>query len=147
MEYVYLILFLIVLLILGSFSNVVIYCLLRKILLKNYFFYDIDLNCFMCFKCGNKISWYDNVLLLSYLLFYGKCRYCDEKILLSYFIVELLFFIIVFLIYWLLIDWVDLFVLFGFYFILFNFFVIDFKFMLLLNLFMYLIFMLVFIYV
>ncbi|EOW9361094.1 prepilin peptidase, partial [Vibrio cholerae] len=39
MEYVYLILFSIVSLILGSFSNVVIYRLPRKILLKNHFFY------------------------------------------------------------------------------------------------------------
>ncbi|WP_240182177.1 prepilin peptidase, partial [Vibrio cholerae] len=31
----------------------------------------------------NKISWYDNVPLLSYLLLHGKCRHCDEKISLS----------------------------------------------------------------
>ncbi|EGR0074609.1 leader peptidase TcpJ [Vibrio cholerae] len=147
MEYVYLILFSIVSLVLGSFSNVVIYRLPRKILLKNHFFYDIDSNRSMCPKCGNKISWYDNVPLLSYLLLHGKCRHCDEKISLSYFIVELSFFIIAFPIYWLSTSWIDSFVLLGLYFILFNLFIIDFKSMLLPNLLTYPIFILAFIYV
>ncbi len=43
-----------------------------------------------CLKCGKKISWYDNVPLLSYLILGGKCRNCKVKISIVYFIVELI---------------------------------------------------------
>lgn len=43
-----------------------------------------------CPYCNNKIQWYDNIPLLSYILLKGHCRYCNVKIPLRYFIVELL---------------------------------------------------------
>lgn len=43
-----------------------------------------------CPHCGEKISWYDNIPLLSYLLLGGKCRHCKEKISSRYFWIELL---------------------------------------------------------
>jgi len=42
-----------------------------------------------CPNCHQKISWYDNVPLLSYLSLGGKCRHCKEKIAFQYFLVEL----------------------------------------------------------
>lgn len=34
----------------------------------------------LCPKCKNKISWFDNIPLLSFLLLKGKCRNCGKKI-------------------------------------------------------------------
>jgi len=42
-----------------------------------------------CPKCKAKISWYDNIPLLSYLLLRGRCRSCGEKISLRYPVIEL----------------------------------------------------------
>lgn len=33
-----------------------------------------------CPRCGEKIRWYDNIPLLSYVILRGKCRHCGEKI-------------------------------------------------------------------
>src|SRR3990172_4532769 len=41
-----------------------------------------------CPKCSAKISWYDNIPLLSYLALGGKCRRCKEKISLRYPLIE-----------------------------------------------------------
>lgn len=41
-----------------------------------------------CPKCKNKISWYDNIPLFSYLLLRGKCRMCYQKISARYPIIE-----------------------------------------------------------
>ena len=66
----------------GSFLNVVIYRLpLRMSLLKPPS---------SCPHCGEKIKFYDNIPLLSFLLLGGKCRYCKGKISLTYPLVELL---------------------------------------------------------
>jgi prepilin signal peptidase PulO-like enzyme (type II secretory pathway) len=43
-----------------------------------------------CPKCKNKISWYDNIPLLSYALLRGKCRNCKNKISSRYPLIELL---------------------------------------------------------
>ena len=43
-----------------------------------------------CPGCGNPISWYDNIPVLSYLLLRGRCRRCDSTISLQYPLVELL---------------------------------------------------------
>lgn len=43
----------------------------------------------ICPKCKKQISWYDNIPLLSYLLLKGKCRNCDQKISVRYFVIEL----------------------------------------------------------
>ncbi len=44
-----------------------------------------------CDKCKKKLSWYDNIPLLSYLFLKGKCRQCQKKISWQYPAVELLF--------------------------------------------------------
>jgi leader peptidase (prepilin peptidase)/N-methyltransferase len=43
-----------------------------------------------CPKCQNKIQWYDNIPILSYLLLRGKCRHCKGDISPRYPIVEAL---------------------------------------------------------
>jgi prepilin signal peptidase PulO-like enzyme (type II secretory pathway) len=67
-------------LILGSFLNVVIHRLnLAESLLGRSH----------CPRCHHKISWYDNIPLLSFILLNAKCRYCQEKISWQYPLVEL----------------------------------------------------------
>jgi hypothetical protein len=43
-----------------------------------------------CPKCKARISFYDNIPLLSYLLLLGRCRFCRERISPRYFFIELL---------------------------------------------------------
>ncbi|HET7098813.1 MAG TPA: prepilin peptidase [Patescibacteria group bacterium] len=43
----------------------------------------------MCPKCKNKISWFDNIPVYSFLLLGGKCRECKGKISWRYPIIEL----------------------------------------------------------
>lgn len=43
-----------------------------------------------CPYCNNRINWYDNIPLLSYLLLRGHCRDCNVVIHPCYFIVEML---------------------------------------------------------
>lgn len=43
-----------------------------------------------CPTCKNRISWYDNIPLFSYLLLKGKCRKCGLQISFKYPLVELL---------------------------------------------------------
>ncbi len=66
----------------GSFLNVVIYRLPRKI---NMVFPPSA-----CPVCRKQIRPYDNIPILSYLILKGKCRYCKTPIPFSYFLVELL---------------------------------------------------------
>jgi len=68
--------------VIGSFLNVCIYRIPAKI--------SIAWPSSHCPKCKNKIKWYDNIPILSYLILGGKCRHCKEKISLQYPIVELL---------------------------------------------------------
>lgn len=42
-----------------------------------------------CPKCGNRIAWYDNIPVLSWLILRGKCRNCRQSISLMYPLVEL----------------------------------------------------------
>ncbi len=42
-----------------------------------------------CPKCHHQLAWYDNVPLLSYIILWGKCRYCKKPISAQYPIVEL----------------------------------------------------------
>jgi prepilin signal peptidase PulO-like enzyme (type II secretory pathway) len=44
----------------------------------------------MCPACKHKLSWYDNIPLISWLLLSGKCRYCKKSISVQYPLVELL---------------------------------------------------------
>ncbi len=64
----------------GSFSNVLIYRIPRE--------ESIVKGASHCTKCFNKIKWYDNIPILSYIILGGKCRYCGEKISPRYVIVE-----------------------------------------------------------
>jgi len=43
-----------------------------------------------CPQCGEKIAWYDNIPVLSYLFLWARCRHCKAKIGLQYPVVELL---------------------------------------------------------
>jgi leader peptidase (prepilin peptidase)/N-methyltransferase len=43
-----------------------------------------------CRSCKNKIKWYDNIPLLSFIFLRGKCRSCNNKISSQYFLVELI---------------------------------------------------------
>jgi leader peptidase (prepilin peptidase)/N-methyltransferase len=66
----------------GSFLNVVIYRLpLRMSLFKPSS---------SCPHCNQKIKFYDNIPVLSFLLLRGKCRHCQGRISLRYPLVELL---------------------------------------------------------
>ncbi len=66
----------------GSFLNVVIYRLpLRMSLSKPSS---------SCPHCNQKIKFYDNIPVLSFLLLRGRCRHCKGKISLRYPLVELL---------------------------------------------------------
>lgn len=64
----------------GSFLNVLIYRLPASLPLTGRSF---------CPNCKKKISWYDNIPLLSFFLLGGKCRFCHSPISLQYPLVEL----------------------------------------------------------
>jgi prepilin signal peptidase PulO-like enzyme (type II secretory pathway) len=44
----------------------------------------------ICPKCKSKISWFDNIPLLSFLILGGKCRNCKKKISLRYPLIEII---------------------------------------------------------
>lgn len=67
---------------LGSFFNVVI---LRTLANESIVFPPSK-----CPKCGNRLKWWHNIPVLSYVLLRGKCYFCKEKISIQYPIVELL---------------------------------------------------------
>jgi len=68
--------------IVGSFLNVCIYRLPkgRSIIVPGSH----------CPNCGEKIHWFDNIPILSYIILFGKARCCKAKISLRYLIVEIL---------------------------------------------------------
>ncbi len=66
----------------GSFLNVVIYRLPRGLgFVRGRSF---------CPRCKRKISWFDNVPLMSFMLLKGHCRFCSKPISWQYPLVELL---------------------------------------------------------
>ena len=65
----------------GSFLNVLIYRLPLNMSIVSPSSH--------CPFCKQKIKWYDNIPLLSYIILGGKCRYCKSKIPFRYFAVEL----------------------------------------------------------
>lgn len=79
---VYIILFFVYGIVIGSFCNVVIYRLRAE--------ESIVLQQSHCPKCNAPISWRDNVPVVSYLLLHGKCRHCAQKISMQYPLVEIL---------------------------------------------------------
>lgn len=66
----------------GSFYNVVI---LRSLSGESIVFPPSK-----CPKCNNKLFWWHNIPVLSYILLRGKCYFCKEKISIQYPIIELL---------------------------------------------------------
>lgn len=69
-------------LVVGSFLNVLIY----RLPINESIVYPAS----HCPKCNHKLSWYDNIPVLSYLMLKGRCRYCKEPISPRYFVVELI---------------------------------------------------------
>lgn len=68
-------------LVFGSFANVCIYRLPKKISL-------ITPTSF-CPECREKIFWYDNIPVLSFLILRGRCRFCHKKISFVYPVIEM----------------------------------------------------------
>lgn len=66
----------------GSFTNVVI--------LRAFTGESVVLPPSKCPHCKNKLKWYHNIPIFSYLFLRGKCGFCKEKISIQYPIVELL---------------------------------------------------------
>ncbi len=64
----------------GSFLNVVI--------LRSFSGESIVMPPSKCPKCNNKLKWWHNIPIISYLLLGGKCGFCEEKISIQYPIVE-----------------------------------------------------------
>lgn len=67
---------------LGSFFNVCIYRIPRN---ESLIFPPSH-----CPSCQKKIKAYDNIPILSYILLFGKCRFCKKPISIRYPLVELL---------------------------------------------------------
>lgn len=79
-------------LIIGSFLNVCIYRIPKKLsLLWPHSF---------CPNCSIPVKWYDNIPLISYIFLKGRCRVCKSKISIRYFVVELLTGFIFLFLYW-----------------------------------------------
>jgi leader peptidase (prepilin peptidase)/N-methyltransferase len=68
-------------LVMGSFYNVLIYRLPRKISLLNP-------SRSFCPVCHHQLAWKDNIPVVSYILLKGKCRYCGVHISLRYPLIE-----------------------------------------------------------
>lgn len=64
----------------GSFANVLIWRIPKGLSIGGRS---------VCEKCKGKISWFDNIPLISFILLKGKCRNCESKISLRYPLVEL----------------------------------------------------------
>ncbi len=70
--------------VIGSFLNVVVYRLPKEDL-KLW-----DPPYSFCPVCKHKLSWKDNIPIVSYITLKGRCRYCGAKIPLRYLLVEVL---------------------------------------------------------
>lgn len=66
---------------LGSFLNAVIYRLPRDVSLRDPLWS-------FCPSCRNRIAWYDNIPILSFLLLRGHCRHCGLPISSRYLVIE-----------------------------------------------------------
>lgn len=75
-------------LLIGSFLNVVIYRIPRE--------QSVVKPRSTCPSCGHKISWYENIPVISYLILKGGCRECRTKISIRYPLIEILIGLIAF---------------------------------------------------
>ena len=94
MDYNYYILFWVCIfgLCLGSFYNVVI---IRSLKDESIVFPPSK-----CPKCGNKLFWWHNIPIVSYILLRGKCYFCKEKISIQYPVIEFITMLIFAGVYW-----------------------------------------------
>ncbi len=72
--------------VLASFFNVVIFRTARE--------QSFSKGRSKCDYCHKQITWHDNVPLFSFIILGGKCRFCQKKIPLLYFLTELLAFLL-----------------------------------------------------
>lgn len=78
-------------LVIGSFLNVCIHRIPKKL--------SIILPASYCPKCKGQIRFYDNIPVLSYIILKGKCRYCKKNISFLYPFIEIItgiFFLLIF---------------------------------------------------
>lgn len=78
----------------GSFANVCIY----RLPIEHNVIYGRS----FCPECKKKIAWFDNIPIISFIILKAKCRNCEFKISLNYFIVEslsILFFCVIFILF------------------------------------------------
>ncbi len=82
MSGIYIIIFALLGLAIGSFLNVLIYRIPKD--------ENIAFPASHCTSCKKPLKWWHNIPLLSYIILGGKCYYCKEKISFQYPLVELL---------------------------------------------------------
>jgi leader peptidase (prepilin peptidase)/N-methyltransferase len=80
-EVIFYLIFIITGLAVGSFLEVVIYRVPRKL--------SIVRPASFCPNCKKKIAFYDNIPVLSYIILRGRCRYCKSKITVTSLLVEI----------------------------------------------------------
>lgn len=68
-------------LVIGSFLNVLIYRIPRS--------ESIVFPSSHCPKCSNRLKWYDNIPVISFIILKGRCRYCESRISIQYPLIEL----------------------------------------------------------
>ena len=81
-EVIFYLIFIIAGLAVGSFLEVVIYRVPRKL--------SIVRPASFCPNCKKKIAFYDNIPVLSYIILRGRCRYCKSKIPATSLLVEII---------------------------------------------------------
>jgi len=81
-EVIFYLIFIIAGLAVGSFLEVVIYRVPRKL--------SIVRPASFCHNCKKKIAFYDNIPVLSYIILRGRCRYCKSKIPVTSLLVEII---------------------------------------------------------
>jgi prepilin signal peptidase PulO-like enzyme (type II secretory pathway) len=43
-----------------------------------------------CYSCGTHVAWYDNIPVISYLVLWGRCRWCGATFSIRYLVIEVL---------------------------------------------------------